>query len=97
MLAALSTCGNQRPLCAVVVVSDIKLINVSAPESGKVSISNQSSKACTVFISGTDGKLLQKLEVEAGGERVVENLAGRTYVVRLQNATVNDVRKITME
>ncbi len=76
---------------------DEALINVSAPENGKISINNQSGKACTVFISGTNGKLLQKLEVEAGDERVVENLAGGTYVVRLQNAAVNDVRKITME
>ncbi|MDD2247827.1 MAG: hypothetical protein PHR52_12405 [Fermentimonas sp.] len=43
------------------------------------------------------GKLLLRLEVEAGGEQIVENITGGTYVVRLQNAAINDVRKVIVK
>jgi uncharacterized repeat protein (TIGR01451 family) len=72
-------------------------ITVTATDDGKIAINNKSDNNCSVFISNTAGKLLQRLEVEAGNEQVVEDISGGTYVVRLQNAVVNDARKITIE
>jgi hypothetical protein len=37
------------------------------------------------------------LEVRAGNEQVVENITRSIYIVRLQNAVVNDVRRVLVE
>ena len=71
-------------------------ITVISTDDGNIAINNKSDNDCTVFISNTAGILLQKLEVEAGGEQVVEDVSGGTYVVRLQNAVVNDARRIVV-
>lgn len=72
-------------------------ITVNSTGAGKITINNKSDNDCSVFISNTAGRLLQRLEVGAGNEQVVENISNGTYVVRLQNAVVNDARKITIE
>jgi hypothetical protein len=40
---------------------------------------------------------LQRIEVKAGGGQEVESLPLGSYVVRLQNAVVNDVRKVIVD
>lgn len=70
------------------------LIVLKAAESGTMAIANNNSRDCTLFISGLDGKLLQQVEVAAGEKRVVENLPGDLCIVRLQNAVVNEVRRV---
>lgn len=72
-------------------------ITVTAIDDGNISINNNSSQNCSVSVSNTAGKLLQRLEVEAGNEEVIENPGAGTYVVRLQNAVVNDARKIMIK
>ena len=72
-------------------------IVVNATTDGKIAVSNNSSRDCTAFISNAGGKLVQRLEVEAGSEKVVENITGGTYVVRLQNAVVNDTRRVDIQ
>ncbi|MPM57240.1 Minor fimbrium subunit Mfa5 [bioreactor metagenome] len=72
-------------------------IVVNAMADGKIAVSNNSSRDCTAFISNAGGKLVQRLEVEAGSEKVVENITGGTYVVRLQNAVLHDVRRVNIQ
>ena len=72
-------------------------IVVLAMGEGKIAINNNSNLDCTIFISNTAGKLLQRLEVKAGGGQEVESLPLGSYVVRLQNAVVNDVRKVIVD
>ena len=72
-------------------------ITVTTTGDGKIAIHNKSDHNCSVFISNTAGKLLQRLEVGAGAEKVVENSAAGTYVVRLQNAVINDARKVVVK
>lgn len=72
-------------------------ITVNTTGDSKIAISNNSSSSCTVFVSDTGGKLLQQLEVRAGSEQMVENITRGIYIVRLQNAIVNDVRKVLVE
>lgn len=72
-------------------------IAVNVGSDGKIVISNNSNNDCTVFISNTAGKVLQKLEVKTKAETVVENISRGNYVVRLQNAVVNDARKVVIE
>ena len=72
-------------------------IVVLAMGEGKIAINNNSNLDCTIFISNTAGKLLQRIEVKAGGGQEVESLPLGSYVVRLQNAVVNDVRKVIVD
>ncbi len=72
-------------------------ITVNSTGAGKITINNKSDNDCSVFISNTAGRLLQRLEVGAGNEQVVENISNGTYVVRLQNAVVNDARKVVVK
>jgi hypothetical protein len=72
-------------------------ITVNATGDGKIVISNNGSRDCTAFVSDTGGKHLQQLEVRAGKEQVVENITRGIYIVRLQNAVVNDVRRVVVE
>ena len=71
-------------------------ITVNSTDAGNIAINNKSDDDCTVSISNTSGKIVQKLEVSARSERVVENISRGTYIVRLQNAVVNDARKIVV-
>ncbi len=71
-------------------------ITVTATDDSKIAINNKSDNNCSVFISNTAGKILQRLEVGAGNEQVVEDISSGTYVVRLQNAVVNDARKVVV-
>jgi len=72
-------------------------ITVNATGDGKIVISNNGSRDCTAFVSDTGGKHLQQLEVRAGEEQVMENITRGIYIVRLQNAVVNDVRRVVVE
>ena len=72
-------------------------VTVNATGDGKIVISNNGSRDCTAFVSDTGGKHLQQLEVRAGDEQVVENITRGIYIVRLQNAVVNDVRRVVVE
>lgn len=72
-------------------------ITVNATGDGRIAISNNSNRDCTVFVSDTAGKLVQKLEVSTGNEQVLENITSGIYIVRLQNAGINDVRKVLVE
>lgn len=85
----LSTSGSNIP-----VDEEVAKIMVNATDDGTIAINNNSSNDCSVFISNTAGRILQKLEVKARGEAVTENLSRGTYIVRLQNAVINDARKI---
>ena len=85
----LSTSGSNIP-----VDEEAAKIVVNATDAGAIVISNNSSNDCSVSISNTAGRILQKLEVVARGEAVVKNLSRGTYIVRLQNAVINDARKI---
>lgn len=71
-------------------------ITTDATTDGKIVINNNSNLDCTIFISNTKGKLLQKLEVKANSKQSLENIAKETYVIRIQNALVSDVRKLVV-
>ena len=86
----LSSSGN------IPVDGEAAKITVNSIGDGNIAIDNKSDNDCTVFISNTAGILLQKLEVSAGSERVVENISRGIYIVRLQNAVVNDARRIVV-
>ncbi|MFA6702528.1 MAG: hypothetical protein WCS06_07705 [Dysgonamonadaceae bacterium] len=72
-------------------------ITTDATTDGKIVINNNSNLDCTIFISNTNGKLVQKLEVKANSKESLENIAKETYVIRLQNALVSDVRKLVVK
>lgn len=72
-------------------------IVVQATDEGKIAISNNSNRNCTISISNTAGKLLQSLEVKAGDGDEVESLPKGSYVVRIQNAVVSDARKVIVD
>lgn len=73
-------------------------ITVYANENdGSVVINNLTEKDCTVYISDTSGRLLQSMEVKAKTEKSVKELPKGTLVVRIQNATVNDIRRVVVK
>ena len=75
---------------------DEALISVTATDDGKIKVTNGSASSCSVFISTAKDRLLKRLEVKAGGEAVTGDVGQGTYIVRLQNATVNDMRTLTV-
>lgn len=77
--------------------SDEDLIGVAVAEDGKVKITNGSKKSLSAQVSDEKGVLLQRIEVKAGGEVELKDVASGTYIIRLQNSTLNDVRKITVK
>ncbi len=77
--------------------TDEALINISVTEDEKIKITNGSKKSCTAQVSNEQGILLQQIEVKANGEEILKNITSGTYIVRLENATVNDVRRITVK
>ena len=76
--------------------TDEALIDVNVTENGMIRITNGSKKSCSVQVSSEKGVLLQRIEVKADGEAELKDIAPGTYVIRLQNATLNDVRKIVL-
>lgn len=76
---------------------DEALIDIEPAGDGKVMIRNRGGSACTAFISNDKGAVLQRVEVSAGGEKVLENMSAGVYVIRLQNATVNDARRVVVD
>lgn len=76
---------------------DEALIDIEPAGDGKVMIRNHGGSACTAFISNDKGAVLQRVEVSAGGEKVLENMSAGVYVIRLQNATVNDARRVVVD
>lgn len=85
----LTSTNSEMPFSA-----DETLIDVRADDDGMIVIRNGSSRACTASLSNLKGALLQTVEVEAGNEQVLESPGQGIYVVRLQNAVVNDVRRV---
>ena len=79
------------------VTGDEALIDIEPVGDGKVMIRNRSGNACTAFLSNDKGAVLQRVEVRAGGEEVLENMTAGMYVIRLQNAAVNDARRVIVE
>ena len=75
---------------------DEELIDVTAITDGKIKIVNRSNNDCSAFISGT-GAPRERIEVKAGGEETVEGLDKGIYIIRLQNAEVTDVRRVTIK
>lgn len=76
---------------------DEAVISVTSTTDRTIVIRNDSDRSCSVFISDIRGKLLQRLEVQSGSEEITKEMTGGTYIVRLQNAVVNDVRRVTVE
>lgn len=75
---------------------DESLIQVVS-ESGKIKISNASEHACSVFISNSSGMLIgHRVEVEGKSSKTIETSGKGVYIVRLQNAVVNDIRRVTV-
>lgn len=75
---------------------DESLIQVVS-ESGKIKISNASEHACSVFISNSSGMLIgHRVEVEGKSSKTIETSGKGLYIVRLQNAVVNDIRRVTV-
>lgn len=76
--------------------SDESLITVST-SSNTLTVANGSARSCSVFISDEKGGIIRRSEVKAKGEYSVDGLAAGTYIVRLQNAIVDDTRKVTVQ
>ncbi|WP_052081907.1 vWA domain-containing protein [Porphyromonas macacae] len=75
---------------------DESLIQVVS-ENGKIKISNASEHACSVFISNSSGMLIgHRVEVEGKSSKTIETSGKGVYIVRLQNAVVNDIRRVTV-
>jgi uncharacterized repeat protein (TIGR01451 family) len=76
--------------------TDEALISVTPTSDGTIRIANGSDRSCSASLSDEKGRFIQRREVKAGGEESLEGLAKGTYIVRLQNAVVNDTRKVTI-
>lgn len=80
-----------------VTISDETIIIVDQTEDGKVVIRNGSGNTFTAFISNANGAILNSIEVVSGSEEVVEDIDAGIYVIRLQNAVINDVRRLIVK
>lgn len=72
------------------------LITVQSNVDGSIVINNASKNDCTVYISDTSGKLKHRIDVKTES-RIAMEIANGIYVVRIQNAAVNDVRKVIVK
>ena len=88
---SLTTTGDLRAM------GDEALIDVEPTSDGKILIRNGSGNSCSAFISNLQGTIVQRVEVGANSEIEIESVTSGIYVVRLQNAEVNDARKIRVE
>ena len=75
---------------------DEKLIEVTATDDGKIIIENRSNNDCSAFISGK-GAPRGRIEMKAGGKEAIEGLSAGIYIIRLQNAVITDVRRVTIK
>lgn len=73
------------------------LIEVTSTADGQMKVKNESGSSCMLFISTENGTFLQRVEVASRESKTVEDLPAGVYVVRLQNAQVNDVRKVIVK
>lgn len=73
------------------------LIDVSVTETGKIKVANGSGKPCSVFVSGANGAHLQRVEAEADSETEITVPGNGTYMIRLQSAVMNDVRRVIVQ
>jgi len=88
----LTSTGSDMPFSA-----DEMLIDVEADDDEMIVIRNGSRRALTVTVSNMKGELLHLTEVNAGSELVLKSAGQGVYVVRLQNALVNDVRRVIIK
>lgn len=80
-----------------VLSEDEVLIDVITTKEGEISIVNGSSNTCTALVSDGSGKLLQRIEVKGKSESVIKDIAKGVYMIRLQNAGLNDVRRVVVK
>ena len=73
---------------------DESLIKISTSVDGKISIANESSKACSVFIYDTKGTFIKHLEVKGDNREVLDGFNRGIYLVRLQTGEVTDNKKL---
>lgn len=76
---------------------DEAAIGVTATNDRKIVIVNGSNKDCSVFVSDSNGTFLESVEVKSQGKSIMNNFAKGTYMVRLQNSDVNDVRRVVVK
>jgi hypothetical protein len=76
---------------------DESLVEVSATSDGEIKIVNSSSRTVSAFVYDSNGVFLQQLEVKANDKTIIDSVEKGTYMVRLQNSHVNDVRRVTVE
>lgn len=76
---------------------DESLLEVTATDDRKILVVNSSSKSCTAFVYDAKGAILQQVEVKAKNKAVMSSFVKGTYMVRLQNSEVNDVRRVTLK
>lgn len=74
---------------------DEALISVTA-ENGNIKVVNASASSCSVFIADEKGNPVRRLEVKANGTETIEGISSGVYVIRLQNAAVDDIRQVTV-
>ena len=76
---------------------DESLLEVTATNDRKILVVNNSSKSCSAFVYDAKGAILQQVEVKAKNKAVMSSFVKGTYMVRLQNSEVNDVRRVTLK
>lgn len=78
-------------------MDESSLIRVTSPETGRVLVGNSSNHDCMVFISNLQGELVRQIEVKAQQTIGVDNLSSGMYVIRLESAYMNDVRRLMID
>ena len=76
---------------------DEALLEVAVTNDGEILIVNSSSRTVSAFVYDSNGVFLQQLEVKANDKTIIDSVEKGTYMVRLQNSHVNDVRRVTVE
>lgn len=74
---------------------DEALIHITTGD-GVIKITNENANACSISISDDKGHTINRGEVSSNSEQIFSGIADGTYIVRLQNANVNDMRSITL-
>ncbi|HKM45701.1 MAG TPA: T9SS type A sorting domain-containing protein, partial [Dysgonamonadaceae bacterium] len=77
--------------------TDEALLEVAVTNDGEILIVNSSSRTVSAFVYDSNGVFLQQLEVNANDKTIIDSVEKGTYIVRLQNSHVNDVRRVTVE
>lgn len=78
-------------------IGDEALISVEQNSDGKIVIKNNSGNAVTAFISNSSGATLQSVDIDPNSEAELDNIGVGLYVVRLQNAVLNDARRLIVK